>query len=292
MPENVFSVKQFAEAVGVNTRSALRMLEKRGVPCRAFGTHVVICGAVDDFVQRYAAVVRKALEELARRCRTRCCTVLHSEILEHPEVAALIHSLGYDKVKATPAAAMSIDILAQTGFQLYKDPRGRIVVRICRGAEQRDELFDAMCKLANGIGGVVTLAASKIAEAAGLEGHAYVLRAAAMLAELCQTLPCTKLKNSRYVFDRKALLEYCKKQTYTDRRLKRYEPKYGRGRSMTAVTFRVPAKMLEGLKRLAEQWGTTRSAVIRIAVEELLEKLRNSRQLLDNALNRPAPAGN
>lgn len=291
MPENVFSVKQFAEAVGVSTRSALRMLEKRGVPCRAFGTHVVICGIVDDFVQRYVAVVRKALEELTRRCRTRCCTVPHGEILEHPEVAALIHSLGYE-VKATPATTMSIDILAQTGFQLYKDPSGHIVVRICRGAEQRDELFEAMCKLANGIGGAVTLAASKIAEAAGLEGHAYVLRAAAMLAELCRTLPCTKLKNRRYVFDRKALLEYCKKQTYTDRRLKRYEPKYGRDKSTTVVAFRVPAEMLEGLQRLAEQWGTTRSAVIRIAVEKLLEKLRNSRQLLDNALNRPAPAGN
>ena len=291
MPENVFSVKQFAEAAGVSTRSALRMLEKRGVPCRAFGIRVVICGAVDDFVQRYAAVVRKALEELARRCRTRCCTVPHRKILEHPEVAALIRSLGYE-VKATPVAAMSIDILAQTGFQLYKDPSGRVVVRICRGAEQRDELFEAMCKLANGIGGAVTLAASKIAEAAGLEGHAYVMRAAAMLAELCRTLPCTKLKNRRYVFDRKALLEYCKKQTYTERRLKRYEPKYGRDESMTVVSFEVPAEMLEGLQRLAEQWGTTRSAVIRIAVERLLEKLRNSRQLLDNALNRPAPAGN
>ncbi|MGK0550377.1 MAG: hypothetical protein ABWU84_12285 [Pyrobaculum sp.] len=255
MPENVFSVKQFAEAVGVSTRSALRMLEKRGVPCRAFGTRVVICGAVDDFVQRYAAVVRKALEELTRRCRTRCCTVPHGKILEHPEVAALIHSLGYGKVKTTPAAAMSIDILAQTGFQLYKDPSGRIVVRICRGAEQRDELFEAMCKLANGIGGAVTLAASKIAKAAGLKGHAYVLRAAAMLAELCQTLPCKKLKNRRYVFDRKALLEYCKKQTYTDRRLKRYESKYGRGKSTTVVAFRVPAEMLEGLQRLAEQWA-------------------------------------
>ncbi|MEM0465035.1 ribbon-helix-helix domain-containing protein, partial [Pyrobaculum sp.] len=232
-----------------------------------------------------------ALEELTRRCRTRCCTVPHRKILEHPEVAALIHSLGY-KVRATPAAAMSIDILAQTGFQLYKNPSGRVVVRICRGAEQRDELFEAMCKLANGIGGAVTLAASKIADAAGLEGHAYVMRAAAMLAELCQTLPCTKLKNGRYVFDRKALLEYCKKQTYTERRLKRYKPKYGRDKSTTVVTFKVPAEMLEGLQRLAEQWGTTRSAVIRTAVEKLLEKLRNSRQLLDNALNRPAPAGN
>lgn len=157
--------------------------------------------------------------------------------------------------------------------------------------KQRDELFETMCKLANGIGGAVTLTASKIAKAAGLEEHAYVLRAVAMLAELCRTLPCTKLKNGRYVFDRKALLEYCKKQTYTDRWLKRYEPKYGRDKSTTVVTFRVPAEMLEGLQRLAEQWGTTRSAVIRIAIEELLEKLRNSRQLLDNAPNRPAPAG-
>ncbi|MEM4439337.1 MAG: hypothetical protein QW680_12005 [Pyrobaculum sp.] len=111
----------------------LRSLANDGkATCRVFG-RVLLCGAVDKFITEYTNAVKKALEDLTARCKSRCCAAYHVDVLKHPAVERLIRQLGYT-TKSIAVQTLSLDIITQyMKLPAYRKGGNSVAFKICRG---------------------------------------------------------------------------------------------------------------------------------------------------------------
>lgn len=299
----VYTAKQIMNMFGLTHTQVyylLRRLEDDGkATCRVLGTWVLLCGAVDKFIDEYTNAVKKALEDLTAGCKTRCCAVRHAEVLKHPAVEGLIWQLGFATPRSIVVQTLSLDIITQyMKLPAYRRTDNSVVFKICRVAEESGEdgertvaeIFAEICKMASkGSGSRVGLKAVKVAESMGDMRNSNVIKIAATLKALCKKLgdSCTKWNKTLYYFERNALLQLCASgQLLETSKPRRYGIRKPHNEPLEIVSAHVEPTVLKAAEEVARGWGMSKSDIVRYALELLLERYRDA-QLADRIEVRP-----